>query len=137
MHENAEQLTLEWIPGTFAVTRYPEDAVIPPWALDSHALMTVTRTRDALSIIAPEKEVPFNVKSERGFVALRIRERLDFNLFGIVAKLTRALADAEIPILAVSTYDTDILLFRKEHRVKAIEALAKVADVSRLVKKSA
>lgn len=137
MHENTEKLTLEWIPGTFAVTRFPEDADIPPWALDSHALMTVTRTRDALSIIAPEKEVPFNVKSERGFVALRIRERLDFNLFGIVARLTRALADAEIPILAVSTYDTDIILFRKEHRAKAVEALAKVADVSRLVKKSA
>jgi len=132
MSENDEKLTLEWIKGTYAITRFPEDADIPPWALDSHDLMTVTRTRDALSILAPEREVPFNVKSERGFVALRILERLDFNLFGIVAKLTRALADAQISILAVSTYDTDIILFRKEHRAKAIEALAKVADVSRL-----
>ena len=132
MPENDEQLTLEWIPGTYAITRFAEDADIPPWALDSHQLMTVTRTRDALSILAPEKEVPFNVKAERGFVALRILERLDFNLFGIVAKLTRALADAEIPILAVSTYDTDIILFRKEHRAGAVEALSTVADVSRL-----
>lgn len=132
MHEQTEPLTLEWIPGTYAITRYPDDADIPPWALDSHALMTVTRTRDALSIIAPEKEVPFNVKSERGFLAVRIRERLDFNLFGIVAKLTRALADAEIPILAVSTYDTDIILFRKDHKSKAVAALGTVADISRL-----
>lgn len=131
MHDH-ETLTLEWIPGRFAITRYPEDADIPPWALDSHDLMTVTRTHDALSIIAPDEEVPFNVKCERGFLALRIIERLDFNLFGIVARLTRALADAEIPILAVSTYDTDILLFREEFRDKAIAALAGVADVSKL-----
>ncbi len=132
MTENAEQLTLEWIPGKFAVTRYAEDAEIPPWALDSHVLMTVTRTHDALSIIAPDEMIPFNVKSERGFLALRVLERLDFNLFGIVAKLAQALADAQIPILAVSTYDTDIILFRKEHRAAAITALGKVADVSRL-----
>lgn len=132
MSETPEKLTLEWIPGKFAVTRYPEDAEIPPWALDSHVLMTVTRTHDALSIIAPDEMIPFNVKSERGFVAVRVLERLDFNLFGIIAKLTQALADAHISILAVSTYDTDILLFRKEHRAAAIEALSKVADVSRL-----
>jgi hypothetical protein len=132
MTKNIETLTLEWIPGKFAVTRYPEDAEIPPWALDSHVLMTVTRTHDALSIIAPDDRVPFNVKSERGFVALRILERLDFNLFGILAKLARALADAHIPILAVSTYDTDIILFKKEHRARAVDALSKVADVSRL-----
>lgn len=128
-----DKLTLEWIPGKFAVTRYPEDADIPPWALDSHVLMTVTRTHDALSIIAPDESVPFNVKCERGFLAVRVLERLDFNLFGIIAKLARALADAEIPILAVSTYDTDIILFRKEHRRDAIDALRNVADVSRLV----
>jgi hypothetical protein len=132
MTENAEKLTLEWIPGTFAIARYPEDAEIPPWALDSHRLMTVTRTHDALSILAPEEHVPFNVKCERGFVALRVLERLDFNLFGIIAKLTRALADAQISILAVSTYDTDIILFRKENRARAVDALSNVADVSRL-----
>jgi len=125
-------LTLEWIPGKFAVARFPEDADIPPWALDSHVLMSVTRTRDELSIIAPDDRIPFNVKCERGFVALRIIERLDFNLFGIVSKLSRALADAQVPVLVVSTYDTDVIMFKKDKKDTAIKALASVADVSRL-----
>jgi hypothetical protein len=125
-------LTLEWIPGKFAMARYPEDAEIPPWALDSHVLMSVTRTHDALSILGPEDRFPFNVKCERGFIALHILERLDFNLFGILSRLTRALADAQVPILVVSTYDTDVILFKKDKKDAAIQALAAVADVSRL-----
>ncbi len=132
MSDAEETLHLEWIPGTFAISRYPDDEEIPPWALDSHILMSVTRTHDALSIIAPDELVPFNVKAERGFLALRVLERLDFNLYGIVSKLSRPLADAEIPILAVSTYDTDIILFKTEYREKAVEVLASVADVSKL-----
>lgn len=132
MSDAEETLHLEWIPGKFAISRYPEDEEIPPWALDSHVLMSVTRTHDALSIIAPDELVPFNVKAERGFLALRVLERLDFNLYGIVSKLSRPLADAAIPILAVSTYDTDIILFKEEFREKAIGVLASVADVSKL-----
>ena len=126
------RLTLEWLPGKFAMARYSEDSDIPPWALDSHVLMSVTRTRDELSILGPEDRFPFNVKCERGFIALRIVERLDFNLFGVVSRITRALADAQVPILVVSTYDTDIVLFKKENKDKAIHALSNVADVSRL-----
>ncbi len=125
-------LTLEWIPGKFAMARYSSDSEIPPWALDSHVLMSVTRTHDELSIIAPDDRIPFNIKCERGFIALRIVERLDFNLFGIVSRVSRALADAEIPILVVSTYDTDIILIRKDKKDAAKKALAAVADVSRL-----
>lgn len=132
MSETEQRLHLEWIPGTFAISRYPEDEPIPLWALDSHVLMSVTRTHDALSIIAPDELVPFNVKAERDFLALRVLERLDFNLYGIVSTLSRPLADAEIPILAVSTYDTDVILFKKEFREKAIQALSAVADVSKL-----
>jgi hypothetical protein len=132
MAESDIKLTLEWIPGKFAMARYPSDAEIPPWALDSHVLMSVTRTHDELSIIAPDDQVPFNVKCERGFIALRILERLDFNLLGIVSRLSRALADAQVPIIAVSTYDTDIILFKKDKKEIAKAALASVADVSRL-----
>lgn len=124
--------TLEWIPGKYAVAKYAGDERIPPWALDSHVLMTVTRTRDALSIIAPDEEVPFNVPAERGFLAMRVAESLDFQLTGVIADLSRPLADAEIPILAVSTFDTDIILFKNEYKDKVIEVLSEVADVTNL-----
>ncbi|MDK1020846.1 MAG: ACT domain-containing protein [Candidatus Hydrogenedentes bacterium] len=129
---NAKRWTLEWIPGTFAIARYDGDEPMPPWALDSHILMTVTRTHDELSIIAPDHNVPFNAQAERGFVAMRVVEPLDFKQVGVIATLTRALADAGISILAVSTYETDVILFREEHKDAAREALSAVADTSRL-----
>lgn len=129
---NEQRWTLEWIPGKYAVAKYAGDERIPPWALDSHVLMTVTRTRDALSIIAPEEEVPFNVPAERGFIALRVVEPLSFNLVGVIADLSRPLADAKIPILAVSTFETDIILFKNEYKDKVIEVLSEVADTSSL-----
>jgi len=132
MSDADRRYQLEWIPGTFAVARYADDSAIPPWALDSHILMSVTRTHDALSIICPDELIPFNVKAERGYVALRVTDRLDFQLFGVVAQLSRPLADAEIPILAVSTYDTDIILFKRTYRDAAVAALGAVADTSKL-----
>jgi len=50
----------------------------------------------------------------------------------VVAQLSRPLADAEIPILAVSTYDTDIILFKRTYRDAAVAALGAVADTSKL-----
>ena len=129
---NEKRWTLEWIPGTFSIAKYAGDEPLPPWALDSHVLMTVTRTRDELSIIAPEHNVPFNAESQRGFIAMRVVETLDFKQIGVIATLTRALADAGISILAVSTYETDVILFRKDRKDAAVEALSAVADTSRL-----
>ena len=127
-----DDLALEWIPGKYALARYNESDELPPWALDSHVLMTVTRTNDALSILAPDHLVPFNAEAERGFIALRIAGSLDFTQYGIIAKVTRPLADAKIPIIALSTYETDIILFKDEYKETAVKVLATVADVSRL-----
>jgi hypothetical protein len=52
---------------------------------------------------------------------------LDFSLTGILSRLTTALAEASIPVFAISTYDTDILLVRAEHAQQARGALAPVA----------
>jgi hypothetical protein len=55
---------------------------------------------------------------------------LDFSLVGILSKLTGALADAGVPVLAISTYDTDVLLVRAEDADEAAVALANVADLA-------
>ena len=57
---------------------------------------------------------------------------LDFGLTGILARLTTALAEARVPVFAISTYDTDVLLVQVSDAEAAVEALATVADVTRL-----
>jgi hypothetical protein len=49
---------------------------------------------------------------------------LDFSLTGILASLATSLAEAGVPIFAISTYDTDYILVKEENLQKAKQALA-------------
>ncbi len=126
------RLALEWIRGRFAVCRLDPGAAVPGWALDAGPLVSITRTEDELSIVAPEEAVPSEVQAERGWDAIRVVGTLDFSMIGVLAGLTGALAQAGVSVFAVSTYDTDILLVREGDTEAAVSALGAVADVSRL-----
>ena len=47
----------------------------------------------------------------------------DFSLIGILAKIATVLADNGISIFAVSTYNTDYVLIKKENYEKGLEVL--------------
>jgi hypothetical protein len=48
---------------------------------------------------------------------------MDLSLTGILASLAVPLAEARIPLFAVSTYDTDYLLVKEAEVEKAVEVL--------------
>lgn len=58
-----------------------------------------------------------------GWKAFRIQGVLDFSLIGILAKIATVLADNGISIFAVSTYNTDYVLIKKENYQKALDIL--------------
>lgn len=129
-----EVLSLEWVPGRFAVCRFGANEPMPEWAVPtgSTGLLSVTRTDGELSVVAGEDRVPDSTQAERGWVALRVRGPLDLALVGVLSRLTGALADAGVSVFAVSTHDTDILLVKAADAPRAVEALAAVADCSQL-----
>ncbi len=127
-----ERFTLEWIPGNFAIARYPADERIPAWALAADGFMSISRTEDELSVLARDEEIPFNAQAERGWIAFRISGAFDINATGILAGLLRPLADAGVSLLAISTYDTDIVLIQEKDKEIAKEALASFGDTSKL-----
>ena len=53
----------------------------------------------------------------------RIQGLLDFSLIGILSKLSTILAENEIAIFAVSTYNTDYILVKSENFEKAMSVL--------------
>ena len=57
-----------------------------------------------------------------GWKSLRIQCGLEFSLIGIVSKIAAILADQNIQMFAVSTYNTDYLLVKEENYEKAIQA---------------
>ena len=84
----------------------------------------IGKTDEEKSLVCITSEVPPNViQCDDGWKALRIQGVLEFSLIGILSKIATILADQNIPIFAVSTYNTDYLLVKKENYEKAIQAL--------------
>lgn len=84
----------------------------------------IGKTDEEKSLVCLTSEVPPNViRRDDGWKALRIQGVLEFSLIGILSKIAAILADHNIPIFAVSTYNTDYLLIKKENYEKAIQAL--------------
>ena len=76
------------------------------------------------SLVCITDEVPANViQRDDGWKAFRIQGVLDFSLIGILAKIAAALADNGISIFAVSTYNTDYVLMKRENYQKALDVL--------------
>jgi len=116
-------MTLDVLPGRLAVCRLDAGSTVPSWALDAPPPMSVTRTEHELSVMCLEEVVPGDVKVRRGFRALAVRGPLDFSLPGIIAGLAAPLAAAGIAILAVATYDTDLLLVDEAEFQRAVGSL--------------
>ena len=68
--------------------------------------------------------MPANViEHEDGWKAFRIQGVLDFSLIGILSKLSTLLAENGIGIFAISTFNTDYILTKKDNYEKAINVL--------------
>lgn len=102
--------------------RLAPDAPVPEWATLA-SIFSVMRTRDELSIVVPQEDVPKSVVCQRDFRALQVVGPLEFDQVGVLASLATPLADAGISIFAISTYDTDYILVRQADLSRAIEAL--------------
>ena len=84
----------------------------------------IGKTDEEKSIVCITDEVPANViQQDDGWKAFRIQGVLNFSLIGILAKIAAALADNGISIFAVSTYNTDYVLMKKENYQKALDVL--------------
>ena len=65
-------------------------------------------------------------------MGLCFAEPVKFSEIGILAKLTATLADAQVSLFAISTYQNDILLTKSSDSLATRQALGQVCDVSRL-----
>jgi hypothetical protein len=115
-------LTLQRLAGRYAVARLDAALTIPPWARGS-TFLCVTRTRQELSIVCDEAEVPAGTTAQRGLCGFRVEGPLDFSETGILASLAGPLAEAGVSIFALSTYDTDYLFLAQDQEHVAVEAL--------------
>ncbi len=105
------------------ICQLPADAVIPAWAADAKAFVSITRTTDELSIVCTEGLAPKNVKQETGWRTFKVEGPLAFGLTGILASVLDPLAKAGISIFALSTFNTDYILVKADKVEAATQAL--------------
>ena len=117
-------LRLSVLEGNYAVSRLEPDAAVPDWAWQGE-LVSVSRTRDELSILCISSSVPDGVLCEHGWAALKLEGPFDFALTGILVSVLEPLRVAEIGIFAVSTFDTDYVLVKRANLELAVATLRK------------
>jgi hypothetical protein len=118
----APTVSLRLLDGELGVCRLPAGAPAPEVPATA-ALFALTRTADELSVVCAVGDAPPGAAVEPGWRALAVRGPLDFALTGILASLAGPVAEAGIPIFAISTYDTDYVLVRESDLAAASDAL--------------
>lgn len=83
------------------------------------------KTDEELSLVCRTEDTPEDTtERDDGWKGFRIEGVLEFSMIGILSKLSGILAEHEIGLFAVSTYNTDYILVKKENFAGALEVLA-------------
>jgi hypothetical protein len=106
----------------FVICRLEPDAAWPAWVTEARGLISVTRTDDELSIVCRQEDAPVAAAPD-AWRALKVHGPLSLDTVGVLAALSRALADAQISVLAISTHHTDYLFVRARALPAAVRAL--------------
>lgn len=81
-------------------------------------------TDDEKSLVCPIAFVPENALTvDKTWSAFRIEGVLDFSLIGILSKISSLLAENNIGIFAISTYNTDYILTKTTDFQSALRVL--------------
>ena len=114
-------MKIERLPGNFAVCKISATRSIPDWATGPFVQLSVSDKE--CTIVCDQDRIPDDVETERDWAAFRFGDVLAFDMVGILAKLSQCLAEVEVSIFVVSTFDTDYVLVPKSNCQTAIEAM--------------
>lgn len=113
-------MELKTMPYELSICKVRE--ISPKLLLDD--FFFIGKTDEELSLVCVTEHAPLDAdERDDGWKAFRIQGVLDFSLIGILAPIAALLADHQIGIFAVSTYNTDYILVKKENFHKALDAL--------------
>ncbi|MBT3214906.1 MAG: ACT domain-containing protein [Deltaproteobacteria bacterium] len=122
------KLVLSVLEETFSIHRLAPDASLPE-AVSECDFYSLSKTTDELSLVCPEHLAVKSEKSNPDWKCLKVAGPLDFELTGILAGITEVLAKEKLSVFAISTFDTDYILIKKQGLTAAISALERVGYI--------
>ena len=111
--EGSVNLVLSVLSETFIIHKLSPDVLIPEEILKSN-YYSFSKTEYELSVVCSELTEVQSLQSSKGWKCIKVKGPLDFNLTGILAGISDILAQANISIFAISTFDTDYILVRSQ-----------------------
>jgi len=125
------KLTLSILPEKLGICHLDKNTPIPAWALEGASFISIGKTKDELSIICPEDKIPGGILFEKDWRAFKVQGPLGFTVTGIVSSISKPLAEAEISIMYISTYETDYVLVEEKNLEKAMKILGEFCDINK------
>jgi hypothetical protein len=116
------QMNLELLDDTFTIHRLNTSAKVPD-EIFSEAFFNIVKTKEELSIVCRNSLTLNSERCNQNWSCIKVSGPLALNTTGILAKLSKVLAEAQISIFAISTYDTDYILIPAEQTKAAVTAL--------------
>ena len=117
-------MDLSLLAGEFSICRLNPGCEIPDWS-SGPGFYSISRTGSELSVICLSERVPEGIEKETRWRAIQVEGPLAFDQIGVLAGLLNPLADAQIPILTVSTYETDYVFVKSGVLSKTLRVLRK------------
>lgn len=105
------------------IARLDPGSAVPEWARRPGPLSSVTWNEFETSVIAPADVVPIGVDQAGPFQAFQVEGPLDFTLTGVLGGLLRPLAQVQVSVITMSTFETDWVLVPVDQVDIAAEAL--------------
>lgn len=103
--------TLLQFPEKLAIVRLGPGADLPQWA-ESASLFSVTATASETSVVCATRSVPTKTPHIGPLTAFQVQGPLDPDAVGILYSLLAPLAEAQVPVYTLSTFDTDWVMVR-------------------------
>ena len=124
------KLQLNILEHHFTIHRFPANHEIPNQVYESQ-FYSISKTDEELSIVCNSTIQVNSEKSDTDWSCIKVEGPLDFSLTGILAEISTILAEAEISIFAISTFDTDYILVKSEKLPFAKKVLLKSGYIFR------
>ena len=93
---------------------------VPDWATKGD-FTSITRTADELSIVCATDNLPPDVRSPHRWICLKLEGPFRFSQTGVLLSFIEPLSNNNIPIFAISTYDTDYVLVQEQFLEAALD----------------
>jgi hypothetical protein len=129
LSEALSQMTWSAEPGRFALVGFEGGPRIEDLALLGRAPSQAVREVEGTTLLIHEDAVDGvlerhpDAKLERSLVWIRFSAAMDWELVGFLAHVTKALAEAKVPVGCVCTFDRDHIFVAEAHYERAAEVL--------------